>query len=591
MKKRSLQKIIVTYALICVAFMIATVSAFLYYNYYTTRQYILSSYDGLSSHLKSNFTAAISSIQTTVTNSSYANAVQICAFTDDPGQFLRMRDTAVDTLTLLDASNEYSTGLFVLSDTIRSLYSVDAPVTRFRSIWGFSYAAISQNISSSTGRFILTDQGTQDQLLWYASPFYNRVSGYFDKNQESFCLLLCDFGPLTENLKISTDFNSGIVLLYSGQIVSESRPLTEIEKSIIADIKDISNPSSSNRSDYLIKTISLPQNGWQLVFLTPEMAITSQAVQLGAGSLITLIIFIFLNVLFVVAISYIASRPVRKILDDMRRIRNNVWDSQISDSRIHEFSEIVSGINLTLNYLHDAYKLENESQERLYQSVIAQNKAKYDAYRMQINPHFLFNTLECARSMASQYGVEPVEEIIGSLSSMFRYTFQAEDFVHLKDEIAHLKDFINVMNIRYSGRFNLRVVVDDERLLNWRVCSMILQPLAENSIHHGFTRRSPPFNMLLQCMTTEDGRVLIRFTDNGNGIEPEKVALLEREFRNPADEPKHKIIGLTNINYRLRLISTSNSGLSIRSIVGHYTSVSFLIDQDSGRWIASGQTD
>lgn len=576
MKKRSLKKTMLAYALTTFIFMSVTMLLFLFYHYDTTLQYVQSSYEGLSTHLQAQFAASVESIQKTATTASYSSAIQACLFTKDPEEYFKNRHSAGNIVTLLSDATVYTDSIFLVSNRDRTLYNTGAAITTFRKSWGYF---LNDTLTAENPKgFELIRDGSGNLQLWYYAPFFYSIKGATDRTQHGVCAVLCDLSSLTGELELSKDFNTGIALMYRGAIVSSNRTLSAQELSILNQVKIGLGSAPLSFERHLAKIVDLSLEGWQFVFITADTTIAHQAVRLGMSSLFVVIIFIAITAAFVISISLLTTRPVNSILAAMRVLRERNWDTRIADSPVKEFSELVNGINETLDLMREASRQEAESKDRLYQARIAHNKAKLDAYRMQINPHFLFNTLECVRSMASLYDAEPVENMIESLSYMFRYSLHSDNYVPLSEEIKHLQHYINVMNMRYNNCYHLSFRLQEPALLSRPVCSMILQPLAENSIKHGFIKKDRTHRMLLQAKLLTDGKLLLRFTDNGQGIKPEKLEKIRARLSgSPADIPQGSI-GLSNIHQRLLLTSKSCTGLSIRSKEGCYTSIAFVLE-------------
>jgi two-component system sensor histidine kinase YesM len=238
-----------------------------------------------------------------------------------------------------------------------------------------------------------------------------------------------------------------------------------------------------------------------------------------------------------------------------------------------------------LDRIEKSTKKEQETQRNLFEALLAQNRAEMLAYRSQINPHFLFNTLECMRSMAQYYNAPPLADLITSMSSMFRYSLNSGVTSLLEVEVNHLANYLNIMSARFSQRFLLKVLME-ENTKYARCLSMILQPLAENAIIHAFTgyNKDVPCYLCVQTkMDKENQQLVIRLTDNGRGMVPEEVEALNIMMRQPEDNLQaHKdSIGLPNIFKRLKLAYGNHCHLRIRSKLNYYTSITIIIPQEA----------
>ncbi|MEG1427566.1 MAG: histidine kinase, partial [Oscillospiraceae bacterium] len=207
------------------------------------------------------------------------------------------------------------------------------------------------------------------------------------------------------------------------------------------------------------------------------------------------------------------------------------------------------------------------------EAKVAQNNAELIGYRSQINPHFLFNTLECMRSMAHIYRAEPIEHIVSSMAKMFRYSLYSPMQVTLEDELRHVESYVGVMNQRFLDKFHLKIQVPPETR-RCTLVSMILQPIVENAILHGFPAKQKYCCISISATGSGDNWV-IRMTDNGRGISKEKCREINEDLRLKKDDPHEEksSISLRNIYRRMTLVTGGNFLMELRSRESFYTQV------------------
>ena len=227
-----------------------------------------------------------------------------------------------------------------------------------------------------------------------------------------------------------------------------------------------------------------------------------------------------------------------------------------------------------LERIESTSKSEREASANLYEISLARQKAEILSYRRQINPHFLYNTLECIRSMAQIEGMDHIERICLAMSKMFRYSVRDDDWVTVEDEISHVENYFTVMMERMIGTSQLKVLVTDEAL-NSPIQKMILQPIVENAIQHGFTRKEPPYNICIQGFLEGEHTLVIRITDNGVGIDDFALAKINEGIEALDAKLIDSLtgIGLMNINHRLQLVYHDQYELLLSSRKDHYTIV------------------
>ena len=203
-------------------------------------------------------------------------------------------------------------------------------------------------------------------------------------------------------------------------------------------------------------------------------------------------------------------------------------------------------------------------------------KAQLRNLQLQINPHFLYNTLETISSIAAVNHAFVVCDMCEKLGDIFRYSLGKNygEYVTLEQELSHTKNYIFIQQIRYGNRFDVSYGIDVDAG-SYRVLRFILQPVVENAILHGLVERQEK-GMLTISAREEGGCLLIGVADDGVGMDADQAGAL-RAYMEREDEPEEKVgsIGLRNVNRRLQLACGREYGLSIESSPGKGCSVTF----------------
>ena len=192
---------------------------------------------------------------------------------------------------------------------------------------------------------------------------------------------------------------------------------------------------------------------------------------------------------------------------------------------------------------------------------------KYKVLQQQINPHFLYNTLDTIHWMAQDYNCDKISHMVRSLSSMFRAALDLEDIVSLKEEIRILKDYITIQKIRFEERLDFKMDIDDE-YLGFMIPKLTLQPIVENSINYCLEKYEGVCHIRVLCQRKENW-VEISISDNGPGMDEEFV----KKLLSGQSKPKRSGIGLKNIDERLKLFYGDDYGITIKSSRGEGTTV------------------
>ncbi|MFT4007981.1 MAG: histidine kinase, partial [Lacrimispora sp.] len=191
-----------------------------------------------------------------------------------------------------------------------------------------------------------------------------------------------------------------------------------------------------------------------------------------------------------------------------------------------------------------------------------QKNAKYLALQTQINPHMLYNTLESIRMKALVSGDDEVADMIKILAKMFRMALSKQNAAHwIKDEIDYAENYVKMQNMRFHNTFFLEVDLE-ERILDSSIISMVLQPIIENSIEHGFKGHQIPLHMIINGSVLNERDILLRISDDGKGMTPDRIEEINNlVFRIDTDgasvksekEEHETNIGLKNIAERIKL--------------------------------------
>jgi two-component system sensor histidine kinase YesM len=277
-----------------------------------------------------------------------------------------------------------------------------------------------------------------------------------------------------------------------------------------------------------------PGGDWDLSYLISEKQILSQVSSgLNSGLLPLFLVIIFIVVILILMIRSV-NTGISRIVTDINSLEySRGLQYRIDRPRLKEIEMISRSVGKMLERIDHSFQREQE--------------AKFAAYRSQINPHFFFNTLECVRSMAHRKKDGDMETIISSMASMFRYSLFARRLVPLSQELDHVRNFITVMNIsrgrvspdETAGKPKYTLEIEaGERARGFPVLSMILQPLVENAVFHGFVNTTDRDNRIkIQAACDgETGDLTISVTDNGEGMTEEETAALNRRIQKPEDD-------------------------------------------------------
>lgn len=227
-------------------------------------------------------------------------------------------------------------------------------------------------------------------------------------------------------------------------------------------------------------------------------------------------------------------------------------------------------ITYTLNGM---IKLLKESMEREHSLEILRKQAEISKLQSQINPHFLYNTLESIRGEAIVQGNEDIAEMTEALANYFRYNISKKgDFVTLGDELKNVENYITIQKYRFDNRISYRVEYHstDSSILQSLMPKLTLQPIIENSIYHGLETKIGDGEIIIH-ITASEKLLIIVVSDNGIGIDSETLDKINQRLNSDkttivdAEDKSNLGIAIININQRLKLLWGNEYGITVSS--------------------------
>lgn len=270
------------------------------------------------------------------------------------------------------------------------------------------------------------------------------------------------------------------------------------------------------------------------------------------------------------ALSRSLTRPIKKLRDrisiiaggDFTQDNSILWNNELGDMGrdINQLSRDISGL-IDRRVAYEKEKMDYEY--RLLQS--------------QVNPHFLYNTLNSIKWMATIQNAPGIAEMTLALSRLLKNISKGSSaFVSIRQEFDLLNDYFSIQKYRYGGMITLEYEINSDALLDNEILRFTLQPIVENAIFHGIEPSGHAGVIRVRLYQPQADLVRIDITDNGLGIEQEKLAALLTEEA-PNKDSFFRNVGVSNVHKRLQLTYGERFGLQIQSEIGVYTTVSTLL--------------
>ena len=534
-----------------------------------------SSFQTFSESIETQLDAQFHSVEQSAIQLSYFSNMQEILFSKDPLVYLSNISGCNQLLDYLKMASPMITEVIITSPYGHTFYSGTTGKYRYQQ---FAEKIIQDNQNMTHNSFFLTippeDDSNQLPQLVYCFQVHNTLLPGYVSNEYAFGMALIDINILA-GLSSSANYEWEIkAILYCDDVVYTSREVSQAEMAALQE--GIQGHFRLGGVDFTCHTVMLENLDMSIVDLVPTADLLQNSVMarnIGTAVLLVTCACLIFSTWFIL---HHISVPVKQMVTDMRDIQKGVQKS-LTLPKLSDLRYVAESVNRTLDVLETSNRRQQEMSHTLYQTTLAQKQAQLNAYKNQISPHFLFNTLESMRSMAHHYQVPILENMLTSLASLFRYSLRSNLVVSLREELNHVQYYFNVMDMRTPQRYELRVEVSSEALRH-PLLSMVLQPLVENSITHGFRRKRKPCILLLQGQVNEEnGMLCLTVVDNGTGIPMEKLQELEQRCFQEEEALHNDHIGLENVLHRLRLFYGDDFRFSLRSKEGHYTAVTLYI--------------
>ena len=402
--------------------------------------------------------------------------------------------------------------------------------------------------------------------------YYHTMIRVKDKNPQALVKIQVDTSFLNKLLLNHSDHGEIFLILdHNGQLIySSDTDLLPDDTSLCSVMESRRQNGRSNEtvtlsdSQYLYISPDAAAGGLHLISLIPLSYIDSQIGQIQksfciGGLLIGLATIILINLLI-----HMLTNPLHVLSKQMERTGSGDFHTVVHTDGSREIIELSQSFNLMVSHIDELIR-------RTYLAELSEKSARLTALESQLNPHFLYNTLQAISTEALLNDQPQINKMITSLAPNLRYTIKSEDLVPLKNEMVYVNNYIYLQKIRMDDNLqvNIRIDPDTEEFL---IPKISIQTLVENSIIHGISPATGSIQIDISAKRVEN-YIHICVRDNGNGIPEEQLSLLYADFERQDKTCSTGGIGLVNLYTRLKLLYPQPATLDIRSKPGKYTEI------------------
>ncbi|TYP71226.1 cache domain-containing sensor histidine kinase [Paenibacillus methanolicus] len=310
--------------------------------------------------------------------------------------------------------------------------------------------------------------------------------------------------------------------------------------------------------------------GWKIVGVayTDELMANKSAIRKSIFyyALFGLVVALALSVL----LSHQLSRPIKNLQKDMKLVEKGNFDIKTPIGQMNEIGQLGRTFNMMVGQIKNLMEDAILTQEQ-------KRKSELQLLQSQINPHFLYNTLDSIIWMAEQKKHEEVVLMTSALAKLFRASISKEkEIVPIRVEIEHIKNYLIIQQMRYNSQLDYKLDISPS-ILPYRSLKILLQPFVENAIYHGI-RNKPEKGLITIRGFEQDGNIVFEVEDDGLGMSEERLAALWSAGESESSPGgSGRGIGISNVNERIKLFFGEAYGITIRSELEVGTTVTITI--------------
>lgn len=427
-------------------------------------------------------------------------------------------------------------------------------VTTANSINGYIKPAIDSEMWEIVAGKTEFHQGEQYQII-------NKVNSQIDwmmENTES------EKGRIKLEVILRTMETLTLYVDKMGEQIEGGSKVTENEQ-VLENIRGVSDLVHDLIQDYILFEV----NRAEINYRETQRAFSQWA--------FTYTILLFGVVAFSVVAAWVISEsiyvPIKKLHNVTTTITQNDLQVLVTSKNANEVAELGLSFNIMIGKIQELLDSKVKEQENL-------KKAEFRTLQAQINPHFLYNTLDTIVWMAEAKKNDQVIEIVSALSSFFRISLsKGKDWITIEEEIERTRSYLTIQKIRYRDILDYTIEVD-ESVLGGTTLKLILQPLVENALYHGIKMKRGGGVIAVRACQKDEDTILFEVEDNGIGMTAYKLDNIQAKLNdnsNTVSLDDEQGIGMENVNQRIRLYYGKEYGLSIDSKCNEGTTVSLVI--------------
>lgn len=432
---------------------------------------------------------------------------------------------------------------------------------------------------------IIYDKDTEIYSLCHVSPLFNANNIFMGTavvyvNPEVYSLLS---NELPANYKTFFSVGQGIVFhstldeYPTGKFISEMKSTFALGVSDSAIISDRTALGKLGHTVVSYFDFDNTGNLFQVYVVSPDSIFNDEINQVVFTYIGYVALCIILSILLAYLFSSVFSRRIQFLKDRMHNVAKGNFEltEEIkgTDEIFDLYEDLKKMVDRMQALINDAYKAKIQSESFKLNQV----EAEFKALASQINPHFLYNTLETIRMKAFVNNDKETADLVKKLGKFMRRCLEVKDgMVTLESELEFTKSYLELQSARFGDRVSYNIYCEVDR--QYKILPLIIQPIVENAFVHGIEGAKANGKINIKVLYKGE-TVLIEVSDNGSGIEPDRLRILLAKLEEN-DTSSGKSIGLTNVNKRIKMYHGEQYGMTVETVLGKGTTIRLTIPRE-----------
>lgn len=339
-------------------------------------------------------------------------------------------------------------------------------------------------------------------------------------------------------------------------------------------------------------------SGWSMAITMPLAELRVPIANIRSTTILVGVITLIFALVLAVRFGRSIVRPIRTLRNGMRETERGNWQLiQVAPREdeigglVHSYNRMVGRLSEMIERVYDAELKEKQTQLELQNIQLERQKAEFQALQLQINPHFLYNTLETINCYAIVQDSDDISEMVEAMAFMLRYSVQTNlEESTIVNELNHVRNYMIILKHRIGREFELEVLIAPDLLLE-RTVRLTLQPVVENVFQHAFESGIEPHHYIRINAWHEEEKLFISVRDNGAGISEKRLEKLRQRLRENrlADDDaqpwkaRRSGIGILNVHRRIQMVYGDEYGILMDSKEGSGSTITIVMPRDNKR--------